>query len=162
MATIVVPFRPNGKTRLGDAELARAMFEDVLAACEPIGRTVVADAQGGQGDAVAAVLAGVQGPVVIVNADVPCATTAEVEQLLAAAPALVAARDGTTNALALRDARDFVPLYGPGSARRFSDQLGARSIDLPGLRDDVDTPEDVAHVTDRMGPRTRAVLKRTA
>ena len=35
MATFVIPFRGNGKTRLGDpGRLARAMLADVLAACE--------------------------------------------------------------------------------------------------------------------------------
>src|SRR4029450_12676938 len=98
----VIPFRLNGKTRLGDQELARAMLADVQAAA---GDAVVADASGGQGAAVSDALAGLSGPVTIVNSDVPCVTAAELEQLSAAAPALVAAADGTTNALALRDAR---------------------------------------------------------
>ena len=62
--------------------------------------------------AIAAALAELSGPVTIVNSDVPCVTASELEQLSAAAPALVAAPDGTTNALSLRDARDFEPLYG--------------------------------------------------
>ena len=81
---------------------------------------LVVDAPGGQGSAVAArARGGSSGPVTIVNGDLPCVTRAELEQLTAAAPALVAADDGTTNALALRDAADFEPLYGPGSAARF-------------------------------------------
>jgi 2-phospho-L-lactate guanylyltransferase (CobY/MobA/RfbA family) len=85
-------------------------------------------------------------------------TASELEALSAAAPALVAAADGTTNALALRDARDFEPLYGKGSAVRFEQRLGARRLDLPGLRDDVDTWDDLERVRDRVGEHTRAYL----
>src|SRR5215475_15976118 len=115
MALFVVPFRLDGKTRLGDPEVALAMFMDVRAACEQVGDVIVCDAPGGQGAAVAATLAGLDGPVAIVNADLPCVTPYELIELVEAAPALVPARDGTTNALALSDAGDFQPLYGPGS-----------------------------------------------
>lgn len=162
MATLVVPYRPGGKTRLGDADVARAMLEDVLAAARPLGRTLVADGPSGQGEAVASALAAVRGPVAIVNADVPSATTDEIAQLLDAAPALVAARDGTTNALALPDASLFRPLYGAGSADRFARVLGARRLDLPGLRDDVDTPGDLERLRGRVGPNTRTALETRA
>jgi 2-phospho-L-lactate guanylyltransferase (CobY/MobA/RfbA family) len=155
MATCVVPFKPGGKTRLGDPALAHAMLEDVLEACTAIGPTVVADAPSGQGPAVAAALAELGGPVVIVNSDLPCAQPRELELLLAAAPALVEARDGTTNALALVDADDFEPLYGPGSAARFRAALGAAALDLSGLRDDVDTREDLERILARAGRHTR-------
>ena len=155
MATFVVPFKRDGKTRLGDPALAWAMYLDVEAACRPLGDVVLCDAPGGQGEAVAAALLGVEGTVAIVNADVPCVTTTELEQLLAAAPALVAAADGTTNALALADARNFRQLYGPGSAARF----GLPSLDLPGLRDDVDTWDDLQQIADRVGPNTRRALE---
>ena len=154
MAIFVVPFRPGGKTRLGDPEIALAMFMDVRAACEQVGDVRICDAPGGQAAAVAAELATIEGPVAIVNADCPCVTPHELEELLADAPALVAARDGTTNALALDDARDFRPLYGPGSAARF----GLRQIDLPGLREDVDTMEDLMRLAPYVGPNTRAAL----
>src|SRR5262245_50329131 len=139
VAIFVVPFRPGGKTRLGDPEIAFAMFMDVRAACERVGEVRICDAPGGQGAAVAAELATLEGPVAIVNADVPCVTAYELEELLAATPALVAAHDGTTNALSLDDAREFRPLYGAGSAARF----GLKRVDLPGLREDVDTWEDL-------------------
>ena len=155
MATFVIPFRVNGKSRLGDGELARAMLADVRAAA---GEALVVDGPGGQGTALAEALEGLQGPVTIVNSDVPCVTPTELEQLSAAAPALVAAEDGTTNALALRDARDFEPLYGDGSAARFQQRLGARPLDLPGLRDDVDTWDDLERVRERVGEHTRAYL----
>jgi 2-phospho-L-lactate guanylyltransferase (CobY/MobA/RfbA family) len=155
MATLVVPFKPGGKTRLGDGDLARAMLEDVVAACSRFGPTRVADGPGGQGAAVEAALATVRGPVVIVNADVPCVTTDEIAQLIAATPALVAARDGTTNALSLGDARDFRPLYGPESAARF----GLPCLELAGLQDDVDTWDDLMRVAQRVGPNTRRALQ---
>ena len=82
--------------------------------------------------------------------------------MTAAAPAIVAAADGTTNALALRDAADFEPLYGPGSAARFREQLAAVELDLAGLRDDVDTWDDLERVRDRVGKNTRGYLERLA
>jgi 2-phospho-L-lactate guanylyltransferase (CobY/MobA/RfbA family) len=162
MPTFVVPYRLNGKSRLGDPEIARAMLDDVRAACVPLGKVLVCDAPGGQGQALAAFLEHLSGPVVIVNADVPCVRTHELEALAVAAPALVAAADGTTNALSLTDARDFVPLYGAGSAARFAATLTARPLDLAGLRDDVDTWEDLVRVGERAGPSTRRRLKARA
>jgi 2-phospho-L-lactate guanylyltransferase (CobY/MobA/RfbA family) len=150
----VVPFRVDGKTRLGDPEIAHAMFMDVREACEQVGGVVVCDAPGGQGSAIAATLAGLEGPVAVVNADLPCVTPDELIGLVDAAPALVAAPDGTTNALALADARDFRPLYGRGSAERF----GLRRLDLHGLREDVDTREDLVRLARYVGPNTRRAL----
>jgi 2-phospho-L-lactate guanylyltransferase (CobY/MobA/RfbA family) len=162
MPTFVIPYRLDGKSRLGDREVARAMLDDVRAACARLGAVVVCDAPGGQGQAVAACLHGLSGTVAIVNADVPCVTAADLEALLAAAPALVAARDDTTNALSLLDPSIFRPLYGPGSARRFAEMLGAAPLELPGLRDDVDTWEDLVRVGGRAGPHTLSVLQARA
>ena len=103
-------------------------------------------------------LAQLRGPVTILNSDLPCVAPGDIDQLTAAAPAIVAAPDGTTNALALRDAGDFQPLYGPGSAARFEEQLAAARLDLPGLRDDVDTWDDLERLRDRVGRHTRAYL----
>ena len=182
MPTVVIPFAgAAGKTRLhesGDVRgaLATAMFEDVLAACRPVGAVrvvtpaagavdaedfeLVADPGEGQGAAVAAALAGIDGPVVVVNADVPCVVPADVRLLAETAPALVAAADGTTNALSLPAADLFEPLYGPGSAARFRDRCGAVSMALPNLADDVDTMDDLARLQFRVGPRTLAALGR--
>ncbi|MFL6036971.1 MAG: hypothetical protein ACJ74I_18020 [Gaiellaceae bacterium] len=154
MALFVVPFRVDGKTRLGDPEIALAMFMDVRAACEQVGDVIVCDAPGGQGSAVAVTLAGLEGSVTIVNADLPCVTPHELIELVDAAPALVAAYDGTTNALALADARDFRPLYGPGSAERFA----LRRLDLRGLREDVDTRDDLVRLAPYVGPNTRSAM----
>ena len=163
MTTYLIPYRIGGKTRLGDPKLALAMLSDVTDAVNELSEVaLVVDGPGGQGEAVAGTLAVRRGPVTILNADLPCVTSAEIEELTAAAPALVAARDGTTNALALRDVGDFKPLYGPGSAARFAKHLGAISLDLSGMRDDVDTWDDVERVRDRVGKHTHRYLNQLA
>ena len=164
MVTVVVPFRgASAKTRLGRPEIARAMLEDVVAAASEIGAVVVANGDGGQGAAVAAALDGVAGHVLVVNADLPCATTADLRALVDATPtagmAIVAAPDGTTNAVSVARAQLFTPLYGPGSAARFIAR-GAVAVDLPNLTADVDTPEDLERVRGRVGARTAAALAR--
>ena len=163
MTTYLIPYRIGGKTRLGDPKLAQAMLSDVTDAVNELAEeALVVDGPGGQGEAVAGTLAVHRGPATILNADLPCVTSAEIEELTAAAPALVAARDGTTNALALRDVSDFKPLYGPGSAARFAKHLGAISLDLSGMRDDVDTWDDVERVRDRVGKHTHRYLSQLA
>ena len=163
MATIVIPFRPNGKRRLArrGPELARAMLADVLDACSEVAPTVIADAEGGQGAAVQDVLARLDGPVAVVNADLPCARPEDVQRLIAETPpdgvAIVEAADGTTNAVSLASAALFAPLYGPGSAERFR-QAGARAVAIENLAEDVDTEADLERLAPRLGPNTRAVL----
>ena len=165
MIRIVVPYAgARGKTRLGDAreELSRAMLEAVLAAAntvgptwvvspEPVeGATWIPDPGGGQGAAVEGALAEIgPGPVLIVNSDLPSVTSDDLHALFEAIPegglALAAARDGTTNALGLSDTSIFAPLYGPGSAARFrAHAKHAVDVIRAGLRDDVDTPADLA------------------
>ena len=186
---IVVPYRTNGKSRLPEAArgtLALAMLGDVLAACtaaaqttvvtdDPaaealageLGATLAPDPGDGQGAAVAAALASTDGPVLVVNADVPCAVPADLRALAAVAEAgalgVVEAADGTTNALALPDAGLFAPLYGPGSAGRFCEHAREHGIDavsaaIPNLADDVDTVDDLERVGSRAGPRTQAAI----
>jgi 2-phospho-L-lactate guanylyltransferase (CobY/MobA/RfbA family) len=159
VVTYVIPYRAVGKTRLGDSGLAEAMMSDVVAACEAAGEVIVAGESGGQGEAVERALSVQTGPVTIVNSDLPCATPTELRELTAAAPAVAPACDGTTNAISLPDAREFVPLYGPGSADRFVVALQATRLELPGLRDDVDTWDDLERVRDRVGPNTRTYLE---
>ena len=161
MATYVIPYRSIGKTRLGDRGLADAMMSDVVAACRAADAddVIVVGAPGGQGEAIQGALFERSGPVTIVNSDVPCVTPEELKRLSAAAPAIVPAPDGTTNAIALRDARQFVPLYGPGSADRYREAFAADPLDLPGLRDDVDTWDDLDRVRTRVGPNTRRYLE---
>src|SRR5215204_2587539 len=117
MVTVVVPFRgADAKSRLGRPDVAQAMLEDVLRAARAVGTVVVANGDGGQGNAVAAALANVDGPVLVVNADLPCVTADDLRELLAATPpggsAIVAAADGTTNAVSLARRGLFHPVYG--------------------------------------------------
>jgi 2-phospho-L-lactate guanylyltransferase len=193
MTAIVVPFRGNrDKQRIEApddlrAQLALAMLGDVVAACVATAPTVVvtaddeaaelvaalgadslADPGAGQGGAVRAGLATLaEGPVLVVNADVPCVVPRDLRTLVGAAElgalALVEADDGTTNALALPRPSLFAPLYGAGSAARFRDHAAAAGIDavvaaLPNLADDVDTLDDLERVALRAGPRTQAAV----
>ena len=165
--TIVVPFRkPSAKSRLpahARGALAQAMLDDVLAACRVVGDTRLATASGGLGPAVAAALDTVPyGTVLIVNADLPAVTPRDLWTLLGSIPpgglALVAAADGTTNALALSSPSLFAPVYGPGSAERFAALAPSRRLDLPNLADDVDTLADLERLGERVGSHTRAAL----
>src|SRR5438445_11095257 len=144
MATVVVPFRSTDpKRRLAavvDADrvrLAQGMLADVLAAAAPLGDVLVVaneapalpagvrhvpDPHHGQGAAVraaldAAVAWGLPAPYLVVNADLPCATTRDLLALVGALPehglALAPAADGTTNAPAVSDHGRFGPVYGP-------------------------------------------------
>jgi 2-phospho-L-lactate guanylyltransferase (CobY/MobA/RfbA family) len=175
--SIVVPFRAAGKTRLpGELreDLARAMLGDVIAAALEVGRVlvvgdaaervsenveVVDDPGGGQGAAVGACLGLTEGHALVVNADLPCATPEALLRLAAAGPALVAAADGTTNALSLPDPSSFAPVYGPGSAARFA-RLGLLPVSIAELEHDVDTVADLVGLPSPPGPRTRLVTDR--
>ena len=193
MTHIVVPFRgENGKQRLDAPDetrtrLSLAMLGDVVAAAIATGRTLVvtghpggravaeelgaeavAEPGGGQGAAVAAALQRLaDGPVLVVNADVPCVVPHDLRTLAGAAElgaiGYVEAQDGTTNALALPSADHFAPLYGAGSAARFrdhADRIGITAIScaIPNLSDDVDTLDDLHRIGLRAGPRTQAAL----
>jgi 2-phospho-L-lactate guanylyltransferase len=143
------------------------MLADVLAACEAVGPTKLATGEG-QGRAVAAALREIEElPVLVVNADLPCARPRDLLALLGRLPegglALVAARDGTTNALALSSPHLFAPLYGPRSANRFlahAERLGVpeTNVEIPNLVDDVDTLPDLERLEGRLGSATAASL----
>src|SRR5918996_252939 len=193
MPTIVVPFRgADAKRRVAvpapvRARLALAMLGDVVTACVVTAPTVVVTADreaaalalelgadvrtdpgGGQGPAVEAALAELpEGPVLVVNADLPCVVPHDLRTLAGTAElgavGLVEAHDGTTNALALPRPAAFAPLYGPGSAGRFrarAEELGldAVSLALPNLAQDVDRLADLDALALRAGPRTQAAL----
>ena len=144
------------------------MLDDVLAAASVVGEVVLAVDGGGQGPAVEVALRRVQpGPVLVVNADLPCARPRDLLTLLGALPegglALVAAADGTTNALALAAPHLFAPVYGPGSAERFLAraerlEVPAAVAAIPDLEDDVDTIGDLERLEARLGPHTAAAL----
>src|SRR5262245_6320704 len=153
------------------------MLGDVVEACLAVGRTIVVtddptvvpagaeaalDPGGGLGAAVSSALAQLGGHVLVVNADLPCATPSSLRRLAAAGLGLVAARDGTTNALSLPDGETFAPLYGPGSAARFLAHAPFAVVDVPELVDDVDSEADLERLAARAGPRTRALLALTA
>ena len=93
-----------------------------------------------------------------VNADLPAATPAAIEELASAGLALVEAADGTTNALSLPDPTVFAPLYGPGSAARFRAHAGFATAAIPELEVDVDTLDDLERLAPRLGRRTRSLL----
>jgi 2-phospho-L-lactate guanylyltransferase len=162
--------------------LADAMLADVVAAASAVGPVLVVappgthvpedarlvpDPRRGQGAAVraglaAATAAALPAPYLVVNADLPCADARDLLALAGAAPAngiaLVAAADGTTNALALSDPSVFEPVYGPGSAERFAALAPSTVIDAPNLKDDVDTLADLARLARRVGAHTRRVI----
>src|SRR6185437_16279276 len=162
--------------------LATAMLDDVLAAAAAVGDVVVVapedpesdvptlvvpDPRRGQGAAVrdaldAAVAAGLPAPYLVVNADLPCVTPRDLRALAGAVPAdgiaVAAAEDGTTNALGLARADLFEPVYGPGSADRFAALAPSLRVDAPNLVDDVDVPNDLRRLRNRLGRHTRAVV----
>ena len=141
---------------------------DARALADELGAEIVDDPGGGQGRAVAAALERVEdGPVVVLNADIPCVVPHDIRTLAGAAElgrvGLVEAGDGTTNALALPRASLFAPLYGAGSADRFRDHAAALGVSavaavIPNLADDVDTLEDLSRIGLRAGPRTQAAI----
>ena len=163
--------------------LAIAMFEDVIAALQAVPALTApvvvspdrevwrrADAMGcrvveeppGAGDlnaalAAAAKAAGVGNgsPLLVVAADLPLASAAGLERVLAAeAPvAVVPSADGAgTNVLAWRDPASFAPSFGTDSAARHLAVPGAVRVDDPGLSLDVDTVEDLRAVAGRLDP----------
>ncbi len=193
MVTVVIPFAgAEGKTRLHASRrvrgaLARAMLQDVLAACVAVGRVrvvtpdeegaaaaveagaeVVADPGGGQGAAVQAGLESLDPDgILVVNADVPCVVPAR--------PSLAAGRDARRLPGARRGARrnderaqspsgrGVRPAVRPEQRDRFrahAASLGmeAVSVAVPNLADDVDTMEDLTRLQLRAGPRTQACL----
>lgn len=176
MLTVVIPYRGDAKRRLPAglrAAVAVAMLGDVVAAARPLGRVlVVTDDQNvvppgaehvpdpgrGQGAAVAAGLELAEGHTLVVNADLPLASTQALRDLAAAGLALVESPDGRTNALSLPDRSAYAPLFGPDSAARFRAHAPFSTAAIPELVDDVDTLADLERLSRRAGPRTRALL----
>jgi len=165
--------------------LALAMFEDVVAALQAVpaldAPVVVspdreiwrrADALGckvveeppGAGDLNRALMhaaeaIGAGAPLLVVAADLPLATAAGLDRVLAEAAgapvAVVPSHDGDgTNVLAWRDPASFRPGFGAGSAARHLAVPGAVAVDEPGLALDVDTVEDLRLVAGRLDPAT--------
>ena len=176
MLTTVIPYRGDAKRRLPielRAAAALALLGDVVDAALPLGRVVVvtgdlsvvppgaealADPGGGQGAAVAAGLDTVEGHALVVNADLPLATSDALRRLAAAGLAFVESADGTTNALSLPDPRVFAPLYGDASAARFRAHAPFATAEIPELAEDVDSLADLERLAPLAGPRTRMLL----
>jgi 2-phospho-L-lactate/phosphoenolpyruvate guanylyltransferase len=160
--------------------LAIAMFEDVIAALQAVPALAApvvvspdrevwrrADAMGcrvveeppGAGDLNAALTAAAgaagNGALLVVAADLPLASAAGLERVLAAeAPVVVVpSADGAgTNVLGWRDPASFAPSFGPDSSARHLAVPGAVRVDDPGLSLDVDTVEDLRAVAGRLDP----------
>jgi len=172
---VVVPYAASDpKTRLADvldagerAAFARAMLADVLAAVRAAGRepTVLATAavdadapvtvdERPLTDAVNAVLAGADGPVAVVMADLPLATGPALERLFevdaAADVALVPGRGGGTNAVLSRHPDFRVDYHGVSfrDHRRAARAAGAdvAVVDSHRLSTDVDERADLVEV----------------
>ncbi len=102
---------------------------------------------------------------VALTADLPALRPDELTRVLAAAPEAPsfvpdAEREGTT-ALLAPDPTSFRPRFGPGSRKAHLDDgcLEIDRSDVPGLRRDVDEPDDLAAALRLgVGPRTRGVV----
>jgi 2-phospho-L-lactate guanylyltransferase len=153
------------------ALLALEMLDRVLVACEgatsiartllvtpdpgtaPAGVEVLADEGTGHAAAIELALVDrrVRGGVLVVMADCPLVEAASLDALAAAARplALVEARDGGVNALALRDPARFRPSFGV-PARETIERARRAGIEPVVLEDerlslDVDRPEDLVY-----------------
>jgi 2-phospho-L-lactate/phosphoenolpyruvate guanylyltransferase len=118
---------------------------DVHATARTLGADVLDDGGRDLSDSVALALqrhASAEG-VVVLAADLPRVTADDVRELMAHARplALVAAADGTTNAIAASPPSAFRPSYGPGSAARH----GGTQVRLAGIERDIDTPSDLGY-----------------
>jgi 2-phospho-L-lactate/phosphoenolpyruvate guanylyltransferase len=137
--------------------LAIAMFEDVVAALQAVpglDRPVVVSPDREVWRRADAATNG--SALVVVAADLPLASAAGLERVLAAATAPVAVvpshDGGGTNVLAWRDPAAFAPSFGPASAARHLAVPGAVRVDEPGLALDVDTADDLRLVAGRLDP----------
>ena len=184
--TVVIPVKgtPAAKSRLGgSAQLADALALDTVeaalgaaavivvtpldnaAAFEVLGARVVPDAGGGLSGAVATgIQAAADGPVAVLLGDLPALQSSELSAALAAAStrerSFVPDSEGSGTTL-ISSTTDHAPAFGAGSAQRHRDN-GYVELDVAadsGLRSDVDTPEQLARLEGRLGPRTRYPLR---
>lgn len=176
--TALIPLKPTDerKSRLAEAlgpeeraALSDRMFDHivgVLGATPGLSRIVllapaapdgwphgwIKDEGRGLNAELAACREALPGNLLIVHADLPVLTAADVEALLQAAEAAGAAiapdrHDRGTNALALRAGAPLRPCFGPNSlARHLEVAPGCVAIRREGLACDVDTPEDLVIV----------------
>ena len=185
--TVVIPVKGtvSAKSRLGASpELALAIALDTVAealgaakvivvtsaAISPefdgVGARVIPDGEAGLNAAVRqGIAAAGNGPVAVLLGDVPALRAAELAAALEVARqhplAFVADadNDGTVLITAL-DPASHVPAFGVHS-RAAHLAAGYLELDIPvdsGLRRDVDTPDQLLALGDRVGPRTRAAM----
>lgn len=170
-------------------ELVRAMLDDVLEACRQAslvrsvmlvtpdptlgspGCDVLLDPGNGHASALRAALRDprAQPGALIVMADCPLVRAETLDALAGSASSVTVcpARDGGTNALALRPADVIEPAFGvPGGASIMIERARAAGIEPAILEDerialDLDTPEDAASIVERgEGTASQALLKR--
>jgi 2-phospho-L-lactate/phosphoenolpyruvate guanylyltransferase len=188
MPVAVIPFRPvNPKTRLSgllsQAEreaFARAMLADVVGAVRAAGLdplvlsthpydcpgVEVRIAPAGLSDALNALLPTLEGPVLVIMADLPLATPEAVRRI-ADAPADVAiapGRGGGTNAIHIRDTTQFhVDYYEVSVAKHLAIAaeagLSVEVIDSFRLYLDLDEEEDLVDLLIHGDGRARACLE---
>jgi 2-phospho-L-lactate guanylyltransferase len=154
---------------VGTARVIVVTAATAPASFEALGARVVKDPGGGLNAAIRAGVAAAGGggagcgPVAVLLGDVPALQTAELAAALALAEqhplAFVPDADGSgTVLITALTAADHAPAFGAGS-RAAHAAAGYLELDLPadaGLRRDVDTPEHLAALASRLGPRTAA------
>jgi 2-phospho-L-lactate guanylyltransferase len=168
LPTALIPIRiaRTAKRRLAHAlspdervRLVRALFEHVVCVVQDAGLPLVAlsafempdvngaqvwlDEKAGLNGAIDAALDRLGAPVLVIHADLPLLSTADIDRVLTAEADVVVARarDGGTNGLLLR--RLIRPAFGPSSAAAHATrarELGLRAhvLDIPGFALDVD------------------------
>ena len=172
----VVPVKALGlaKRRLAPAlpdaarrRLVLTMLEDILTAAvsvERIARILVVTPDREVAAAMAFALARGAAQALILPADVPLATPAELASLIESrgvkpGVTLAPSHDSNgTNALLLAPPNAITPCYGPGSYLQHMSQAMARHIDvhvmhLPGIARDIDEPADLVHLSAAGGER---------
>ena len=185
---IVVPVKgtADSKSRLGaSASLARAIALDTVEAALGVGRVIVVtsaaeapefvalgasvvrdtDSGGLNGAVAAGIAAAGDSPVAVLLGDLPALTSAELASALSSAArhplAFVPDAEGVGTALiAALTGSAHRPAFGRAS-RAAHRAAGYVELELPvtsGLRNDVDTVEDLQQLGSRLGSRTRAAL----
>jgi 2-phospho-L-lactate guanylyltransferase len=188
MPVAVIPFRPvDPKTRLSGLlsreereTFARAMLADVIAAVRGAGleplvlSTHPYDCPGvevrvapvGLSDALNTLLPGLEGPVLVIMADLPLATPASIARMLAASSdvAVAPGRGGGTNAILIRDTTRFHVDYYEVSVRKHlaiaaDAGLSVEVVDSFRLYLDLDEEEDLVDLLIHGEGRARACLE---
>ncbi len=188
MPVAVIPFRPvNPKTRLSELlsqsereTFARAMLADVVGAVRAAGleplilSTHPYDCPGvevrvapvGLSDALNALLPTLDGPVLVIMADLPLVTPEAVQRLVGAAAdvAIAPGRGGGTNAIHIRDTTQFhVDYYEISVSKHLAiaaaAELSVEVVDSFRLYLDLDEEEDLVDLLIHGDGQARACLE---